>query len=184
MTFLLADFTNICAKCWWKARLENVWDWHFPKKKKNIAAKCVYALEDEEAAVSVTSSQHSLLDKSLTSITYFNLKGIFEVSQFCITLHKQTKKGSKTNPSGDQQWMQHSSCIIKSSQTLYPIKYLGQLQEAIISRLCSVKWQVLHLDFLGPLQLFITASHATNGYARSVSQLQSKVKELGQYSST
>lgn len=35
-----------------------------------------------------------------------------------------------------------------------PIKCLGQLQEAIISCLCSVKWQVLHLYFLGALPAF------------------------------
>lgn len=35
-----------------------------------------------------------------------------------------------------------------------PIKYPGQLQDAIISRLCSVKWQGLHLDLVGPPPAF------------------------------
>lgn len=69
-----------------------------------------------------------------------------------ITLHKQTNKkilGKKENGFNIPAMSLELSDFIRT-----PIKYPGQLQDAIISRLCSVKWQGLHLDLVGPPPAF------------------------------
>lgn len=96
-------------------------EWHFPSLQKRIRSlysiatryECFWMWSSSKRYLKRQSALGWLpLDESLTSITYFNLKGIFEESQFCITLHKQKRIQDK--PSEDHQWIQYSSCIIKA----------------------------------------------------------------------
>ncbi len=103
-------------------------------------------------------------------------------SHVCITSQsKKDPRQTKYRPAKDSVLQLNHY----NTQTSHrdPEKYPEQLQEAVISCICSVEWQMPKLDFLGPVQLFITASQATKDCPENKTQLQSKVSDFGTVSS-
>lgn len=105
------------------------------------------------------------------------------ISRISIFHHlTQTRKGSKTNPVKTSNGFSTPAVSLKLSDLIpQPHKVSGAITGSyyFTPMQCKVASASSRL-FWDPLQLFITASLATNGYPGSVSQLKSKVKELGQ----